>query len=236
MYRAVQAVLNLFGLPIMLVYGMIRGFGQLPHFLVLEMVGALLGRFYFHKRFGQKRFLTLAPALLAGYFTGVGLLSMADHGADAHQVGDFVVAVLGTHMEEMHIQDQVDLSFGTALGIVIQGFRIRLGRSLVTIFGVVLGIAFLMSNLTNQTLKEAVRDEEQTRSAVRRMMSFLTAETGPVAGKTMGVVQDGTLSDTEKRFLRELQANGLAGLRWFADADADTDGAPIELVHRVGSA
>lgn len=70
------AVFSIFGLPVMLIYGMIRGIGQLPHFMVLELVGALLGRFYFQKKFGQTRFLTLAPALLAGYFTGVGLMSM----------------------------------------------------------------------------------------------------------------------------------------------------------------
>jgi len=68
--------LNFFGQPIMLVYGMIRGFGQLPHFMILELVGALLGRFYFQRRFGERQFLTTAPALLAGYFTGVGLVSM----------------------------------------------------------------------------------------------------------------------------------------------------------------
>lgn len=68
--------LSFFGLPIMLVYGMIRGFGQLPHFMILELVGALLGRFYFQHRFGEKQFLTTAPALIAGYFTGVGLVSM----------------------------------------------------------------------------------------------------------------------------------------------------------------
>lgn len=64
------------GLPVMFIYGLVRGFGQLPHFMVLEFVGAVLGRYYFQKKFGQQRFLTLAPALLAGYFTGVGLLSM----------------------------------------------------------------------------------------------------------------------------------------------------------------
>jgi len=69
-------IFTFFGLPVMLIYGLIRGFGQLPHFMVLEFVGAILGRFYFQKRFGQKRFLRLAPALLAGYFTGVGLVSM----------------------------------------------------------------------------------------------------------------------------------------------------------------
>jgi hypothetical protein len=73
---ALYAALNLLGLPIMLVYGMIRGFGQLPHFMILELVGALLGRWYFQKRYGQRQFLTMAPALVAGYFTGIGLVSM----------------------------------------------------------------------------------------------------------------------------------------------------------------
>jgi hypothetical protein len=70
------AVLSFFGLPVMLVYGMIRGLGQLPHFMLLELVGALLGRLYFQRKYGQRQFLILAPALVAGYFTGVGLLSM----------------------------------------------------------------------------------------------------------------------------------------------------------------
>ena len=70
------SILSFFGLPIMLVYGMIRGFGQLPHFMLLELVGALLGRLYFQRKYGQKQFLTMAPALVAGYFTGIGLLSM----------------------------------------------------------------------------------------------------------------------------------------------------------------
>ena len=70
-------VLNVLGLPIMLIYGFVRGLGQLPHFMVLEIVGAILGRFYFRKKFGTKNFLRMAPTILAGYFTGVGLISMA---------------------------------------------------------------------------------------------------------------------------------------------------------------
>lgn len=70
------SLMSFFGLPVMLVYGMIRGLGQLPHFMILELVGALLGRLYFQKRYGQKQFLTLVPALVAGYFTGIGLVSM----------------------------------------------------------------------------------------------------------------------------------------------------------------
>ena len=70
-------LLTLFGLPIMLIYGMMRGFGQFPHIMILEVVGAMLGRYYFQKRYGPQDFLRMAPTLLAGYFTGVGLISMA---------------------------------------------------------------------------------------------------------------------------------------------------------------
>ena len=70
-------LLTFFGLPIMLVYGLMRGFGQWPHIMILEVVGALLGRFYFQKKYGTKPFLQTAPTLLAGYFTGVGLIGMA---------------------------------------------------------------------------------------------------------------------------------------------------------------
>jgi hypothetical protein len=70
-------LLSIFGLPVMLVYGLVRGFGDLPHVMVLEIVGAMLGRFYFQKKFGPQNFLRMAPTILAGYFTGVGLIAMA---------------------------------------------------------------------------------------------------------------------------------------------------------------
>ena len=73
----IYALLSIFGLPVMLVYGMIRGWGELPHYRLLELVGALLGRYYFQKKYGEMSFLQSAPALLAGYYTGVGLISMA---------------------------------------------------------------------------------------------------------------------------------------------------------------
>jgi len=71
------AVLNILGLPVMLIYGFVRGVGQFPHILLLEIVGALLGRYYFQKKFGRSEFLRMVPAVMAGYFTGVGLISMA---------------------------------------------------------------------------------------------------------------------------------------------------------------
>lgn len=70
------AVLTLFGLPVLLIYGIVRGLGQsTPHGLILEVIGALLGRFFFLKRYG-KQWRQYAPVLLAGFSCGMGLTGM----------------------------------------------------------------------------------------------------------------------------------------------------------------
>jgi len=70
------AVLMLFGLPVLLVYGVVRGLGQsTPHAVFLEVVGALLGRFFFLKRYGAM-WRQYAPVLLAGFSCGMGLTGM----------------------------------------------------------------------------------------------------------------------------------------------------------------
>jgi hypothetical protein len=69
-------ILTLFGLPVMLVYGLVRGLGQsTPHGLILEVVGALLGRFFFMRRYGAM-WRQYAPVLLAGFSCGMGLMGM----------------------------------------------------------------------------------------------------------------------------------------------------------------
>jgi ABC-type antimicrobial peptide transport system permease subunit len=108
----------------------------------------------------------------------------------------------------------------------MQGIRIRLGRSLVTIGGVVLGIAFLMSNLTGQVIKSAVQEEDQMRTEVRRMASFLAAEMGPPLDRVIGVIQTGPLNDAETRLIRSLVEGGLQRLQWCqASADAPVPAA-----------
>ena len=75
------AVLALFGLPVMLIYGVVRGLGQsTPHGVILEVVGALLGRFFFLKRYGAM-WRQYAPVLLAGFSCGMGLTGMFAMGA-----------------------------------------------------------------------------------------------------------------------------------------------------------
>ena len=112
------------------------------------------------------------------------------------------------------IENQVKLPVRVALEVVLQGVRIRFGRSMVTIMGVIFGIAFLMSMLTGQTIKEGVREEDRLRLETKRMCSFLTAEIGPFVGRHMGVVQVGPLNEEERRLLRYLENCGLASFHW----------------------
>lgn len=69
-------ILAFFGLPVMLVYGVVRGLGQsTPHGMILEVLGAFLGRFFFLKRYGAM-WRQYAPVLLAGFSCGMGLMGM----------------------------------------------------------------------------------------------------------------------------------------------------------------
>ncbi|MFH2218602.1 MAG: peptide transporter [Pseudomonadota bacterium] len=70
------AILSILGLPVLLIYGVVRGLGQsAPHGLILEVFGAFLGRFFFLKRYG-KMWRQYAPVLLAGFSCGMGLTGM----------------------------------------------------------------------------------------------------------------------------------------------------------------
>jgi hypothetical protein len=69
-------LLSFFGLPVLLIYGVVRGLGQTaPHGHLLEVIGALLGRFFFYKRYGAM-WRQYAPVLLAGFSCGMGLTGM----------------------------------------------------------------------------------------------------------------------------------------------------------------
>lgn len=69
-------LLSFFGLPVLLIYGVVRGLGQsTPHGLILEIIGAFLGRYYFFKRYGTM-WRQYAPVLLAGFSCGMGLTGM----------------------------------------------------------------------------------------------------------------------------------------------------------------
>ncbi len=69
-------VMSALKLPVMSMYGFVQSVGGMPHGFIFMVAGAFLGKFYFHRKFGAKRFLQMAPVLLAGYGTGVGLIAL----------------------------------------------------------------------------------------------------------------------------------------------------------------
>ncbi len=72
---AVFAGLSFVGAPIFFIYGIVRGLNQTLPFVVLpQLVGALVGRYYFRRRFGA-RWLEVVPVLFAGYSCGTGLVA-----------------------------------------------------------------------------------------------------------------------------------------------------------------
>lgn len=131
------------------------------------------------------------------------------------------------------IQEQVRLPVRVAFEVVMQGIKIRFGRSMVTIMGVMLGIAFLMSILTGQALKRGVGEEDQIRTEVRRMLSFLTAEMGPPTERTVGLILLGTPSEVELRLLETMEENGLKQISWagFHNAALPAEFSKVEVVN-----
>ena len=69
-------LLAAFRAPTILFYGFIGGLGTWPHYAFPQFAGALLGRYYFRRRFGSVRWQAYAPILLAGYSCGIGLIGM----------------------------------------------------------------------------------------------------------------------------------------------------------------
>lgn len=64
------------GLPAMFIYGAIRGLDQTwPHTVVPQFLGALLGHYYFRKRF-KDRWLAYITVVFAGFSCGAGLITV----------------------------------------------------------------------------------------------------------------------------------------------------------------
>ena len=69
------SVLTSLGAPVFLVYGVVRGLGQsLPHAIIPQFIGALIGRYYFRKKLGLK-WRQFIPVVAAGFSCGMGLIT-----------------------------------------------------------------------------------------------------------------------------------------------------------------
>lgn len=74
---ALYGALAVFKVPVLVFYGLIGGAGAMPHGVIPQFGGALLGRYYFRRRFGVEKWTMYAPVLLAGFSCGMGLMGMS---------------------------------------------------------------------------------------------------------------------------------------------------------------
>ena len=64
------------GVPAVVFYGMIGGVCAPTHAGVPLLVGALLGRYYFRRKFGEIKWKRYLPVVAAGFSCGMGLAGM----------------------------------------------------------------------------------------------------------------------------------------------------------------
>ena len=124
---------------------------------------------------------------------------------------------------------QPKLPLRVAVGICLHGIRARLGRSMVTVLGVALGTAFLMSVLAGVVVKAGLADEAAAQREARRRLVVLRSQIGSLTDKralTMGPPQ----SRADEMFANMLQQE------WAFDDEAEVQIAAMIILgdsHRV---
>jgi len=101
------------------------------------------------------------------------------------------------------VQEQVILPWPVAIRITLRGLKIRLGRSLITMSGVVLGIAFLMSVLTGESLRGGLASERRTKTEVGRLLKLVEEEIGTFEERRLAILVTGPVEDEHQRRLLE---------------------------------
>jgi len=69
-------VMSFFGLPIFLIWGYVQAVNGIPHTLLPQIIGALVARFYFWKRYGKQEWRRYAMVLAVGFGVGMSLIGM----------------------------------------------------------------------------------------------------------------------------------------------------------------
>lgn len=103
------------------------------------------------------------------------------------------------------VRKQVILPTSIAFGICMRGIKTRLGRSLVTLFGVSLGIAFLMSVVTGFHINQRMRKEAASARDVDQRVNVLRNEIGRLQDKELAVVMGGR-APIDAAFLEALKS------------------------------
>ncbi len=119
------------------------------------------------------------------------------------------------------LENKVSLPLPTVVAMTVRNVRNRLGRSLITLFGVVLGSAFLMAVGTSGLLRGKLANLETLRTDAANAAVNVTGKLGTLDGRTLGVIVT-TWDDYTRFFIAQLRRQGDVTLNIFA---ADGAGA-----------
>ncbi len=133
------------------------------------------------------------------------------------------------------IQEQVILPWNIAIRITLRGLKIRMGRSVITMSGVVLGIAFLMSVLTGDALKRGLARETRTKTEVTRLVKLVQDEIGTFKGRKIALLVTGPITgEHKKRMIERIAARVDPGAIWvFVSQRRRLAPAPPDLVEQA---
>lgn len=73
---AAYFTMSFLGMPIFMIWGYVQSVTGIPHALILQIVGALLARHYFWKRYGKQQWRQYAMVLSVGFGVGMALIGM----------------------------------------------------------------------------------------------------------------------------------------------------------------
>jgi hypothetical protein len=70
------SIISFAGVPVIFFYGLVGGMGQPLHIGLSMFLGALIGRYYFRRKFGTELWKRYVPVVAAGFACGMGLSGM----------------------------------------------------------------------------------------------------------------------------------------------------------------
>ena len=91
-------------------------------------------------------------------------------------------------MTDLGLDDKIRLPFLSIVFMTVGNVRNRLGRSLVTLFGVVLGTAFLMAVGSTGLVRGTLTEQESNRTAAAAAVANMGAELGALQGRRLAIV------------------------------------------------
>ena len=128
---------------------------------------------------------------------------------------------------DLGLDEKVSLPFLSIVFMTVGNVRNRLGRSLVTLFGVVLGTAFLMAVGSAGFIRGTLTDQEANRAAAADAVANIGAEMGALRGRTLALIVE-SWDDYTLRLIQRLAEHEDIRLQIFAPGHDEALGLGVD--------